>query len=77
MRTAHRVLHVEACLAVVACCLCLLINLLCSFRFPFPFPLSLCRRAKHDAWTAQKGKSQDVAKAEYVALVEGLVAAEK
>jgi len=55
----------------------LLINLLCSFRFPFPFPLSLCRRAKHDAWTAQKGKSQDVAKAEYVALVEGLVAAEK
>jgi diazepam-binding inhibitor (GABA receptor modulating acyl-CoA-binding protein) len=34
----------------------------------------MTERAKWDAWTANKGKSQEDAKKAYVTLVEGLVA---
>lgn len=42
-----------------------------------PWQVQMEARAKWDAWTAQKGKSQDAAKAEYVTLVESLAAADK
>ena len=41
-----------------------------------PWAVQMTERAKWDAWTANKGKSQDDAKKAYVALVEGLVAAQ-
>ncbi|PRP85004.1 hypothetical protein PROFUN_07292 [Planoprotostelium fungivorum] len=37
-----------------------------------PWAVQMEARAKWDAWTANKGKSQDAAKAEYVALVNKL-----
>lgn len=42
-----------------------------------PWQVQMEARAKWEAWTAQKGKSQDAAKAEYVTLVESLAAADK
>ncbi len=39
-----------------------------------PGALNLKGRAKYDAWASMKGKSQDEARAEYVALVERLEA---
>jgi acyl-CoA-binding protein len=38
-----------------------------------PGRFSLKERAKFDAWEAIKGKSQDAARDEYVALVDSLV----
>lgn len=41
-----------------------------------PWAVQMEARAKWEAWTAQKGKSSEQAKSEYVALVEALVAAD-
>ena len=41
-----------------------------------PWAVQLEARAKWDAWTSFKGKSQDEAKAEYIKLVETLVASD-
>jgi len=42
-----------------------------------PWAVQMEARSKWDAWTKQKGKSQDDAKAEYVKLAEGLIAADQ
>ncbi len=54
----------------VLCCCCLISALQ-------PWAVQVTERAKWDAYEAQKGKSQDAAKAEYIALVEALAAADK
>lgn len=42
-----------------------------------PWAVQVEARAKWDAYTANKGKSQEAAQAEYIALVEALIAADK